>query len=64
MANGGVWGVKGGRTGEAWERKEEQVIKIGRPTPKRTVHPLSFLNLNFCKLLKKKKAPAFHVPNL
>lgn len=39
MANGGVWSAKGGRTGEARERKEEQVIKIGRPTLRRMVHP-------------------------
>lgn len=31
-----VWGV---RSGAVREKKEEQVIKTGRPAPRRTVHP-------------------------
>lgn len=45
------------------EREEEQVINQADLLREGRCIPLSFLNLNFCKLLKKKK-PAFHVPSL
>jgi hypothetical protein len=70
MANVVVQCVNGGdgRTGVGSQRLESgnRVIKIDL-LPGGQCTPLSFLNLNFCKLLKKKKkkkAPAFHVPNL
>lgn len=59
--------MKGGgaRLGAGRERKEGQVIKQADLLLEGQCIPLSFLNLNLCKLLKKKKkAPAFHVPSL